>query len=114
MSNVVGGHLLDMDIAGRTGRPEIIEEMDEQLTKVIEDVNRTVNFEALRLVKETGKRSLSQSGDISFSVEQQLLLVRLRAVKTGYHQNQYCMEVMLAQCGLLLALLMGIYYRMMF
>jgi hypothetical protein len=24
------------------------------------------------------------------------------------------MEVMLAQCGLLLALLMGIYYRMMF
>ena len=46
-------------IAGRTvGGPvqrEAIEEMDRELTKVIEDFDRAVNVEALRLVKETGK-----------------------------------------------------------
>ena len=43
-----------------------IEEMDEELTKVIEDFDRAVNVEALRLAKETGKHSLLQFGDISF------------------------------------------------
>ena len=38
---------------------ETIEEMDRQLTNVIEDFDRAVNVEALRLIKETGKHSLS-------------------------------------------------------
>ena len=37
---------------------DAIEEMDEELTKVIEDFDRAVNVEALRLAKETGKHSL--------------------------------------------------------
>ena len=36
-------------------RPEKIEEMDEELTKVIEDFDRAVNVEALRVAKETSK-----------------------------------------------------------
>ena len=32
-----------------------IEEMDGELTKVIEDFDRAVNVEALRLAKQTGK-----------------------------------------------------------
>ena len=50
----------------RVGGPvrlEVIEEMDRELTKVIEDFDRAVNVEALRLAKETGKHALSQSGD---------------------------------------------------
>ena len=42
--------------------------MDRELTKVIEDFDRAVNVEALRLAKETGKHALSQSGENSFSV----------------------------------------------
>ena len=34
-----------------------IEEMDGELTKVIEDFERAVNVEALRLAKETGRHS---------------------------------------------------------
>jgi len=37
--------------------PGKIEEMDSELTKVIEDFDRAVNVEALRLIKETGKHS---------------------------------------------------------
>jgi len=42
-------------------RPEKIEEMDEELTKVIEDFDRAVNVEALRLAKETSKQTLETS-----------------------------------------------------
>jgi hypothetical protein len=46
-----------------------IEEMDKELTKVIEDFDRAVNVEALSLAKQTGKHSiLSDSIDSSFSV----------------------------------------------
>jgi len=49
-------------IAGRTlgglVRPEKIEEMEEELTKVIEDFDRAVNVEALRLSKKTSKQTL--------------------------------------------------------
>jgi len=41
--------------------PEAIEEMDRELTRVIEDFDRAVNVEALRLAKETGRHSSSQS-----------------------------------------------------
>jgi len=37
---------------------EKIEEMDEELTKVIEDFDRAMNVEALRLAKETSKQKL--------------------------------------------------------
>ena len=40
-------------------RLEAIEEMDDELTKVIEDFDRAVNVEALRLVKESGEHTLS-------------------------------------------------------
>ena len=38
--------------------PEGIEEMDIELTKVIEDFDRAVNVEALRLVKQIGKHTI--------------------------------------------------------
>ena len=38
--------------------PERIEEMDKELTKVIEDFDRAMNVEALRLAKGTSKHPL--------------------------------------------------------
>ena len=74
MSNMVGGHLLNTanidNILARTiggpARPEVIEEMERELSKVIEDFDRAVNVEALRSAKETGKQALSQFGESSF------------------------------------------------
>ena len=74
MSNVgvsVGTHLVLMwqvlmSVARTVGglvNPETIEEMDKELTKVIEDFDRAVNVEALRLAKETGTHSLSHYND---------------------------------------------------
>ena len=61
-----------LTIAARTVgglvRPETIEGLERELTKVIEDFDRAVNVEALHLVKETGTYSLSLSGDSSCSV----------------------------------------------
>ena len=42
---------------------EMIEEMDGELTRIIEDFDRAMNFEALRIVNETSKLSFSQSVD---------------------------------------------------
>jgi len=47
---------------------EMIEEMDGELAKVIEDFMRAVDVEALRLAKRSGKNLLSQSSVIPFSV----------------------------------------------
>jgi len=47
--------------------PEIIEEMDRELSKVIEDFDRAVDVEALRLAKETRKHPLYFFGDNKFS-----------------------------------------------
>jgi hypothetical protein len=51
-------------VAGRTVgglvHPPTIEEMENELTKVIEDFDRAVNVEALRQTKETGKHPLSE------------------------------------------------------
>ena len=50
-----------LTIAARTiggpGYPDMIEEMDRELTKVIEDFDRAVNVEALHLANETSKLS---------------------------------------------------------
>ena len=47
---------------------EKLGEMDKELTKVIDDFDRAVNIEALRLVKETGTHSSSQCDDSRFLV----------------------------------------------
>jgi len=72
---LVGSHLICivklLMIAERTlgglVHPEKIEEMDEELTKVIEDFDRAVNVEALRLAKETSKQILETSKQMLFS-----------------------------------------------
>jgi len=50
-------------IAARTiggpAYPEMIEEMEKELSKVIEDFDRAVNVETLRLANETSKLSFS-------------------------------------------------------
>ena len=48
---------------GGPAYPEMIEEMDRELTKVIEDFDRAMNFEALRLTNEMREFSFSQSVD---------------------------------------------------
>jgi hypothetical protein len=50
-------------LAGGPTYPEMIEEMDRELTKIIEDFDRAVNVETLRQAKETGELSFSQSVD---------------------------------------------------
>jgi len=40
---------------GGSVHPEKIEEMDKELTKVIEDFKHAVDIEALRLAKKNGK-----------------------------------------------------------
>jgi len=54
-------------MVGRSvGPPETIEEMNRELTRVIDDFDRAVNVEALRLAKETGTPSLFQSDKSPF------------------------------------------------
>ena len=67
MNHPLGLTSADM-IAARTiggpAYPEMIEEVDRELTKVIEDFDRAMNFEALRLAaNETSTLSFSQSVD---------------------------------------------------
>ena len=55
-----------MVAARTTGGPlyqEAIEEMDGQLMKIIEDFDRGMNFEALRLANEISKSSFSRPFD---------------------------------------------------
>jgi len=71
MSHVVGGHPLGltkllMIAARRIGGPaypEMIEEMDRELTEVVEDFDRAMNLETLRLANEISKLSFSQPVD---------------------------------------------------
>jgi hypothetical protein len=76
----------------------MIEEIDRELTKVIEDFDRAVNVEALRLANETSKLSFlslpivdPQEVDLE-RVEQELLLSRLKPVETNYHRHFRCMD----------------------
>ena len=55
-------------MAGGPAYREKIEDMDEELTGVIEDFMRAVDVEALRFAKETGKHLSSHSGNILFSI----------------------------------------------
>jgi hypothetical protein len=71
MSNVVGRHhpgfeevlIIVARTGGGPGYPEMIEEMDKELTKVIEDFDRAVSVEALRLANETSEPSFSEFVD---------------------------------------------------
>ena len=70
MSKVVGGNVLGWQILMITARTvggsvhsEKIEEMDKELTRVIEDFNHAVDVEALRLAKKNGKHILPPPGD---------------------------------------------------
>src|SRR5258708_11231172 len=74
---------------------EMIDEMDGELSKVIDDFARAVDVEAVRLARKIGKHSLSQAGDNSFSVvhvEQKLLLKQLKSVEAGHHLDRRCMK----------------------
>ena len=42
---------------------EMIKEMDRELTMVLDEFNRTMDFETLRLANETSKLSFSQFVD---------------------------------------------------
>ncbi len=100
-------------IAERTiGGPayqEMIEEMDRELNNIIEDFNRPVYVEALRIANETSKLSISQLLIVDpqeFGVERAeqeraeqeraeqewAELRRLKPVETGYHNEFRCME----------------------
>ena len=55
-------------MVGGLARPEKIEEMDRELSKVIEDFGHAVNVETLYLAKKNGKHAISRSDDVPFSV----------------------------------------------
>ena len=65
---MANANIFSVRTVGGPIRPEAIEDMDQELTKVIEDFDRAVNVEVLRLVKESGKHVLSQYGKSSLSV----------------------------------------------
>ena len=91
-----------------------IEEMDAELTKVIDDFDRAVNVEALRLANETSSKpyflNLSIVDPHGFCIERterdrvereqaeqeradkELLLRRLNPVEAGYHRDLRCMD----------------------
>ncbi len=48
---------------GGPAYPEMIQEIDGELTKVIKDFDHAMNFEALCLANKTSKLSFSQSVD---------------------------------------------------
>ena len=55
-----------MNAARRIGGPayrEMIDEIDGELTRVIEDFDRAMNYEALRLANEISKLPFSHSVD---------------------------------------------------
>src|SRR5258706_1247672 len=86
-------------MVGGPTHPEKMEEMDRELTKVIEDFNHAVDVEALRLAKRNGKHVLTAPSNNPFSIacaearaEQDLLLTRLKCVETGYDLAHCCME----------------------
>ena len=72
---------------------EKLEEVERDLTKVIEDFDRAVNVEVLRRIKETGRHLfLVMANSQLLRTEQELLLWRLKSVETNYHQDFRCMD----------------------
>ena len=86
-------------MVGGPAYPEKIEEMDRELTKVIEDFSHAVDVEALRLAKKNGRYLSTFPVDNLFSmtrvearVDQDLLLTRFKRVETGYDLKLCCMK----------------------
>src|SRR5258706_5795328 len=80
---------------GGPADPEKFKEMERELTKVIEDFDRALDVEALRLAKKNGQHLSPSPGHNSFSVarvEQEFLLTRLKRVETGYDLTLRCMD----------------------
>ncbi len=76
---------------GGPADPEKFKEMERGLTKVIEDFDRALDVEALRLAKKNGQHLSPLPGHNSFSVarvEQEFLLARLKSVETGYDTRE--------------------------
>ena len=72
-------------------RPDAIEEMERDLTKVIEDFHHAVNVEALRRIKKTGEHLfLAMAHSQLLRIDEELLLGRLKSVETNYHQDFRC------------------------
>ena len=75
--------------------PGVIEEIERDLTSVIEDFEHAVDVETLQHIRETGEHSFP-AGIIFilnyFVVEQELLLERLEPVKTDYNPDFCCMH----------------------
>jgi len=55
-------------MVGGSTYSEAIEEINGELTKVIEEFEHAVDVETLRFAKKSGKHALSQSGDSAVSV----------------------------------------------
>ena len=74
--------------------PGAIEEIENDLTDVLEDFERAVDVKALRLIKETGEHLFLAGVHFlnSFVIEQKLLFERLEPVKTDYHPDFCCMR----------------------
>jgi hypothetical protein len=90
-------------IAERTlsglAHPPKIEEMNKELTKVIEDFDRAMNVETLRLVKENRMHSFlnlmivcSQLLHVELFQQDLLLEKRLKPTRTSYNHELCCME----------------------
>ena len=54
--------------AGGSAHQEAIKYTDSELTRVVEDFDRAVNVEALRLTKETGEHTFSRWTTLNSSV----------------------------------------------
>ena len=87
--------MITVKTVGGLANPGKFEEMDRELTKVIEDFNHAVDVEALRLAKKNGKYLLPLCGDNLLTmtcVEQEFLLTQLKCIETGYDLKLCCME----------------------
>jgi len=66
-------------MVGGSTYSEAIEEINRELTKVIEEFEHAVDVETLRFAKKTGKHALSQSGDSAVPVTTSCRPKRARA-----------------------------------
>ena len=84
---------------GGPAYPEMIEEVDRELSNIIEDFDRAMNFEALRLAKmerverERAEQERTEQERVEKErVELEFLFRRLKPVETGYHRKYRCMD----------------------
>ena len=53
--------MIEARTVGGPAYPKIMDEMERELTEVIDGFDRAMNFEAIRLANETGRLPYSQS-----------------------------------------------------